>query len=138
MRVYILLMGVAFATSYMLTPVMRRLGLRVMGSAPLRARDVHEVPIPKLGGVAMIAGILAGLLVASQIPFLDGVFSDTSQVMGVVVAAGLILLIGVADDIWDLRWYVKFVGQTLVGLAVAFSRYELDDLTRFVSVERVP
>ncbi|GER24188.1 undecaprenyl-phosphate alpha-N-acetylglucosaminyl 1-phosphate transferase [Zafaria cholistanensis] len=126
MRVYILLMGVAFAASYLLTPVMRRLGLRVMGSAPLRDRDVHLSPIPKLGGVAMIAGILAGLLVASRIPFLEGVFSDTDQVLGVVAAAGLILLIGVADDIWDLRWYVKFAGQTLVGLTVAFSGVRLE------------
>ncbi|MGJ9402496.1 MraY family glycosyltransferase [Arthrobacter sp. KK5.5] len=126
MRVYLALIGISFVASLLLTPAMRRLGLRVMGAAPLRARDVHDRPIPKLGGVAMIAAVLLGLAVATRFGFLSGAFSNPRPVGGVVVACGLILLIGVADDIWDLRWYVKLVGQTLVGLVIAASGIRLE------------
>ncbi|MET1034872.1 MAG: MraY family glycosyltransferase [Arthrobacter sp.] len=126
MKIYLLLIAVACVASFALTPVMRRAGLLVMGAAPLRDRDVHVMPIPKLGGVAIVAAIVIGLGVASQIEFLEGVFTDSRPVMGVLVAAGLVLAIGVADDIWDLRWYFKLVGQTLVGLVVAFSGIRLE------------
>ncbi|MGG5751723.1 MraY family glycosyltransferase [Zafaria sp. Z1313] len=126
MRMYLLLMGLTFATSYLLTPLMRRIGLKVLVEAPLRDRDVHERPIPKLGGVAMVAAILLGLGAATQIDFLSGSFRDPGPALGVATAAVLVLVLGVADDVWDLRWYYKLAGQTAIGLVVAGSGIRLE------------
>ncbi len=43
--------------------------LRFGFMAKVRDRDVHDRPIPRLGGLAMVAGLLAGLSLASQLPF---------------------------------------------------------------------
>jgi UDP-GlcNAc:undecaprenyl-phosphate/decaprenyl-phosphate GlcNAc-1-phosphate transferase len=126
MKVYLLLMLVAVVTTYVLTPPLRRLGLRVLGAAPLRSRDVHVRPIPKLGGVAMCVAVLLGLALASQLEFLSGVFSTTGPVAGVALAVALVVAIGTADDIWDLRWYWKLAGQTAVGLVVAGSGIRIE------------
>ena len=61
MRSYLLLIGIAFMTSYLLTPVMRVVGSRLMPQQPVRARDFHQVPTPKLGGVAIVGGLYLGI-----------------------------------------------------------------------------
>lgn len=86
MRVYVALIGLSFIASFGLTPLMRRLGLRVMGAAPLRDRDVHDRPIPKLGGVAMVAAVLLGLAAAAQFDFLSGAFSNPLPIAGIAAA----------------------------------------------------
>ncbi|MBG6083640.1 MraY family glycosyltransferase [Zhihengliuella flava] len=119
MRLYLLLIGLTFAISFLLTPLVRRIGARV-GPSEVRERDVHKSPIPKLGGVAMIVAILLGLAVASRMDFLQGSFRDPGPVLGVLAAAILALVIGVIDDLRDLSWYYKLGGQILIG-AVAVS-----------------
>ncbi|MCO1338146.1 undecaprenyl-phosphate alpha-N-acetylglucosaminyl 1-phosphate transferase [Kocuria polaris] len=125
MRLYLLLIALTFATSFLLTPLVRRVGLRV-GPAELRDRDVHTAPIPKLGGVAMIVAVLLGVAVASRVDFLSGSFRDPGPALAVVAGALLALLIGVADDLWDLRWYFKLAGQTLIGFVIAAGGVRLE------------
>ncbi|RKW71851.1 MraY family glycosyltransferase [Galactobacter caseinivorans] len=128
MRVYLLIVAVAFVVSASLTPLVRSIGARTMADIPLRARDMHAEHIPKLGGVAMIAGLLAALGVASQSPFLAGVFTRPDLLMGLVLACLLILVLGVADDLFDLRWYFKLAGQVGAALIMAVSGVRLEVL----------
>ena len=47
----------------LLTPVTARLAHRVGAVAMPRERDLHDAPMPRLGGLAILAGVLlAGLL----------------------------------------------------------------------------
>ncbi|MGB9035793.1 undecaprenyl-phosphate alpha-N-acetylglucosaminyl 1-phosphate transferase [Arthrobacter sp. UCD-GKA] len=118
MRSYLLLIGITFMTSYLLTPVLRVAGVRFMPKAPVRERDFHQKPTPKLGGVAIIGGLYLGILVASQIPFFAGIFRSTESIQGVLIALGIILVMGVFDDLLDLRWWIKLIGQVAVGLVI--------------------
>lgn len=126
MRVYLLIMAVAFVVSAALTPALRSVGRLTM--AELRERDVHTEQTPKLGGVAMIAGILVALGLASQSPFLSGVFTRPDVILGLVLACLLILVIGVADDLIDMRWYYKLAGQLGAALIMAISGVRLEVL----------
>ncbi|ACZ31471.1 glycosyl transferase family 4 [Xylanimonas cellulosilytica DSM 15894] len=112
MRVYILLLLVAAAVTYLTTPAARWVARRTNAITAVRARDVHTTPKPRLGGLAITAGIVVAVLVASRMPFLDGVFA-TREVWGIVGAAVMVALLGWADDIWDLDWMTKLAGQVL-------------------------
>ena len=66
MREYLLCLLAAAAVTYLLTPPVRRLALRFGFMAEVRDRDVHDEPTPRLGGLAMVGGIVAGLLLATR------------------------------------------------------------------------
>lgn len=119
MRTYLLLIGVAFVTSYLLTPVLRAVGARFLPESGVRDRDMHQRPTPKLGGVAIIAAIYLCLGMASAIPFFNGVFRNPEPIQGVAIALAVVLVLGVLDDLMDLKWWIKFIGQAGIGLIIA-------------------
>ncbi|NCD20074.1 MAG: undecaprenyl/decaprenyl-phosphate alpha-N-acetylglucosaminyl 1-phosphate transferase, partial [Actinobacteria bacterium] len=77
MRTYLLVMVIAAAVTFLTTPVARSLAQAVHAVTPVRARDVHSLPTARLGGVAMLAGLVVALVVASRIPYLAPVFSQS-------------------------------------------------------------
>ncbi|WP_137292102.1 glycosyltransferase family 4 protein [Nocardioides dongxiaopingii] len=120
MREYLVVFLVAASVTYLLTVVAREIALRTGAVAAVRDRDVHAEPIPYLGGIAMLGGLVAAYLVARELPFLATsqtfVFEDAGAV---VVAGALICGVGVLDDIFDLDALTKFGGQVLaVGLLI--------------------
>src|SRR5690348_11417792 len=104
---------VAAAVTYLLTPVARRIALRWGALTPVRDRDVHAIPTPRLGGLAMIGGFGAGMLVATQMPFLGPRLHDARQTLALLTGAALICLLGIADDRWELDALTKLAGQVL-------------------------
>jgi UDP-GlcNAc:undecaprenyl-phosphate GlcNAc-1-phosphate transferase len=113
-REYLLTLVVAAAVTYLMTPVARRLALRWGAMTAVRDRDVHAIPTPRLGGVAMLAGFAASLLVALHLPFLGPTFALGNDVRALLSGAVLICLLGVADDKWELDALTKLAGQVLV------------------------
>ena len=126
MRAYLVLVMVTAVACGALTPLMRRLGLGARVFTPLRQRDVHRHPVPKLGGVAMAAAVLVGFAVGGIVPFLQGIYADDAAMRGLLVAVAVVLVVGIADDMWDLRWWVKMAGQVLAGLAVALGGIRIE------------
>lgn len=119
MKVYLLLMLVAMGATALLTPLVRWVSLR-WGIVPeLRSRDIQAVPVPRMGGVAMTAGLLIALLLGSRIPYMAPVFA-TSVPWAVMGGAAAMCVLGVVDDLLELDWYTKLAGQMLiVGLMAA-------------------
>jgi UDP-GlcNAc:undecaprenyl-phosphate/decaprenyl-phosphate GlcNAc-1-phosphate transferase len=109
-REYLLTLLVAAAVSYLLTPLVRR-GAMAFGAVPeVRDRDVHAVPTPTLGGLAMYGGLAAGLLVASQLPIMRGVLVGRSAI-SLLLAGALIVATGVVDDRWGMNATSKLAAQ---------------------------
>ncbi|WP_017935503.1 glycosyltransferase family 4 protein [Nocardioides sp. Iso805N] len=114
MRAYLLLFLVAGAVTYLLTVVAREIALRTGAVARVRDRDVHDEPIPYLGGLAMLGGLGAAYLVARHMPFLTESQPFVVHDAGVVLIAGaLICAVGVIDDIFELDALTKLGGQVL-------------------------
>jgi len=112
---YVLTMLVTAAVTYMLTPLVRRFARRIGAIKEPRDRDVHVTPIPLIGGVAMFGGLVAGLFVADQIPQLRDGFAGTGMVSGLLLAGGLLVIVGIIDDRWGLTPLAKAAGQVAAG-----------------------
>jgi UDP-GlcNAc:undecaprenyl-phosphate/decaprenyl-phosphate GlcNAc-1-phosphate transferase len=112
----VLTLLVTAAVTYLLTPLVRRMAIRAGAMHEARDRDVHVVPIPQWGGLAMYAGLAAGLLVADQIPGLrDAAYRGTGMVSGLLLAGALIVIVGMVDDRWGISALAKFAGQIAAG-----------------------
>ncbi len=122
MREYLTVFLVSAVVTYLLGVVAREVALRTGAVARVRDRDVHAVPIPYFGGLAMLGGLTAGYLVARRLPFLslstDSIFRDARVVL---IAGALICAIGVVDDLIELDAVTKLAGQVLsASLLVVF------------------
>ena len=124
MRAYLLVLVLAAAVTYLTTPLARRLAVATGALTPVRARDVHVVPTPRLGGLAMLAGVAVAFAVASQVPFLDPVFAGRGP-WAVLGAGALVCLVGVADDVWGLDALTKLAGQVLAAGLLAWQGVQL-------------
>lgn len=113
MREYLLTILVAALVSYLLTPPVRRFAIWFGAQAVPRDRDVHVIPTPRLGGLAMFGGMVAALVVATGLPEMRKVLGDGDVSVGkaLLLSGGLIVLIGIADDRWEVDALTKFAGQ---------------------------
>ncbi|MCL2482637.1 MAG: undecaprenyl/decaprenyl-phosphate alpha-N-acetylglucosaminyl 1-phosphate transferase [Propionibacteriaceae bacterium] len=113
MREYLLVFLVGVAVCFTLTPACRSLALRTGAVARPRSRDVHEEPTPYFGGLAMLGGVAAAYLMASQMPFLSRYNIVTWDSLVVLAAAAVICAVGVIDDLIELNALTKIAGQIL-------------------------
>jgi UDP-GlcNAc:undecaprenyl-phosphate GlcNAc-1-phosphate transferase len=124
-RYYLLTLFTAAAVTYMLTPLVRRIAIAFGAMHDPRERDVHLVRTPRMGGLAIYAGLAAGLLVAGQLGYLGKVLDGTSDAAGLLLAGGLLVLVGIADDRWGLGAIAKLAGQVAAGGILVWSGTEL-------------
>ena len=125
MRVYLFIALVAACATYLFTPIVRHLAIRLGEVGEVRKRDVHTIPTPRMGGLAMLCGFLTAMLFASRLDFLQGVFRQNHQAWIVMAGAILICLLGIADDVWDLDWMLKLAGQLLIAVFVAWGGLQI-------------
>jgi UDP-GlcNAc:undecaprenyl-phosphate GlcNAc-1-phosphate transferase len=117
---YALAVAVAALVTWAFSILILRLSHRYRLYPKIRSRDVHTRPTPRLGGVAMFLGVLAAIGVAWFVPPLRAAFGDTWQVATILLAALIIVVIGVVDDLWDLGWVTKLAGQFIAAGVLAF------------------
>ncbi|MCU1519569.1 MAG: undecaprenyl-phosphate alpha-N-acetylglucosaminyl 1-phosphate transferase [Pseudarthrobacter sp.] len=119
MIMYLLMMLTAAMVSYGATWGARLIGNRLELFTPIRSRDMHSSPVSRLGGLGIFAGVLVALVVASQSFFVKDIFRHNAAPWGVLAGAAVIVLVGMADDLLDLRWWIKLIGQSIAALVVA-------------------
>lgn len=120
MRDYLLMLFITAAVTHLLTAPVRKFAISIGAMPEIRARDVHREPTPRLGGIAMFGGLLAGYVVASHMPHLKEIFTQSSTPGALLSGASLIWLLGVLDDKWELDSLVKLGGQVLAAGVMAF------------------
>jgi UDP-GlcNAc:undecaprenyl-phosphate GlcNAc-1-phosphate transferase len=118
-REYALVFAIAAATTYLLTPLVRRFARAIGAMNHPRDRDVHAIPTPRLGGLAMYGGLAVAMLVAQSLPALRRGLRGTFEIKAVLVAGLVICLIGAVDDRWGMDAFTKLAGQVFsAGLMV--------------------
>jgi UDP-GlcNAc:undecaprenyl-phosphate/decaprenyl-phosphate GlcNAc-1-phosphate transferase len=119
-REYLLCLLAAAAVTYVTVPLARTFAIRWGALAEVRDRDVHDRPTPRLGGLAMAAGLLAGLFLASKLPLMSAVFDDGARVpLALLSGAFIIVVLGLIDDRWGLAAPTKLAGQVLAASVMA-------------------
>lgn len=102
---------VAFVATFVSTPVVRWVAVKVGAIDKPNDRKVHALPTPTLGGMAMFVGMLA----AGAAAYLSGdfprVFNQSSEAWGIAAGALVIFILGAVDDMRDLPAPVKLAGQ---------------------------
>lgn len=121
MREYLLVLLVSASTTYLLGGVFRRLAVRFGAVARVRERDVHVVPMPYFGGLAMLSGFAAAVLLAAQLPFLGKHLVVTSDSVAILIAGAVICGVGVIDDLVELSPLAKTFGQVLAAGVVVLN-----------------
>jgi len=97
---------VAFATAPLSIKLAHKLGVI---DRPKDARRVHKKPIPRFGGMSIFLGSMAAMLIPA------GMNSKIAVAMG---GGFLMYLLGIADDIKNLKPAVKFLGQLIIASGV--------------------
>ncbi|WP_307784333.1 MraY family glycosyltransferase [Salinibacterium sp. SWN248] len=125
---YFLIAGIAAMVTYGLALLVLKLSLKYKLYPQVRQRDVHTTPTPRLGGVAMFIGIVVAFAVASSLGNFSLIFNEPGKVFGLLGAALIIVVIGVADDVWDLDWLTKLAGQIIAAGVLAWQGVQLSTL----------
>jgi UDP-GlcNAc:undecaprenyl-phosphate GlcNAc-1-phosphate transferase len=127
MREYALVLLVTTAVTFLLVPLVRRVAVATHAMHAPRARDMHTEPTPLLGGLAMYGGLIAGLLVASRLAFLRDPFQTAGSrtQSGLLLAGGLIVVVGFIDDRWGLSAISKLAGQVAAAGILVWSGVSL-------------
>lgn len=110
---YAIVLAVAAIVTFAITPLVRRLAVRIGAVVPPSPRGVHTVPMPNIGGAAMFVGFLAAMAVASQVPQFTEMFDGSSEPAGVMLGAGVMFAIGALDDLRDVSPPAKLAGMVL-------------------------
>jgi UDP-GlcNAc:undecaprenyl-phosphate/decaprenyl-phosphate GlcNAc-1-phosphate transferase len=118
---YLLVLAVVALSTFALTPFVRRLAVHVGAVVKPDERRVHERPTPTLGGISMFAGLVIGMVVAWQLDAFDAIFSGSTEPLGVLVAAGVMLAVGVVDDLREVSAPAKLAGIVLSGSVLVIS-----------------
>jgi UDP-GlcNAc:undecaprenyl-phosphate GlcNAc-1-phosphate transferase len=99
-------LAAALIVSFAVTPLVRMLARKV-GAVDDPKRDerrMHKEPIPRLGGLAIFAGFLLAFLVF-------GGGGPDKVVVGILIGAVVLVVVGAVDDVITLPWWAKLLGQ---------------------------
>jgi len=130
-----------FVISYVLvcalTPLMRKIAVsKKIFDKPNSAHKSHTKPIPYLGGVAIILGVvITSYLTLFLSPFTANNFWLATSVLAPAIALGMI---GLWDDIKNLDPLPRFIGQSIAGIIIAailISSGNLGNPTGLVSID---
>jgi UDP-GlcNAc:undecaprenyl-phosphate GlcNAc-1-phosphate transferase len=95
------------------TPVVKNLAFHVGAvDVPKDGRRMHDHPIPRLGGVAILLGFLFSMLLFVPL---------TADVRGMLLGGIIIAVLGMFDDIYDLPAKLKLVVQICAALVAVLS-----------------
>lgn len=112
---YLVILGVAALSTYLLVPLVRRYAIRLGAVVRPSERRVHNDPTPTLGGLAMLLGVGISLAVASQLDEFELVFETPTAIIGTGVAAAVIYGVGFIDDLREMSAPAKTAGMVLAG-----------------------
>jgi len=119
----VLLSGISLVLSLLLIPACRGLAIWWnLVDVPDTTRKIHRRPIPRIGGVPIVLSTLASCLIVALTTADSGIATSASfsAARSVAPAALLVVLLGLADDIFSLKPWQKLAGQILASyIAVA-------------------
>jgi len=119
--VYGLIALVGAIVTLLVNPPAREISVRLGYSAEPDARKVHKVVTPYGGVGAMFVGFCVALCAALAFPVTRAVIFGSREMLGVLLATGVMFVVGVLDDFRDMSAPAKVGGQVLSATILYFS-----------------
>ena len=116
---YFFLFVISYVLVGLLTPLMRKIALaQGVLDRPNSAHKTHKNPVPYLGGVAIIIGVV----IVAYFALISDKFtwSNFWLASSVLIPAVVMGLVGLWDDLKSLNPLPRFIGQSIAGLVIAF------------------
>ena len=118
---YVLPFILAMVVTMAWVPVLMRVGNRLLIVDRPGERKVHTVTIPRVGGLAMVFGVLMAAVLMVNLRPEDRWF---------LAAGGVLVLFGALDDRFDLDYRIKLLGQIIaVSMVVVLGDVQIRALT---------
>ncbi len=114
------------------TPWVKKLALHYGLVDNPSSRKVHKVPVPRIGGVAIFLSFLFpfGLLFLVREQTMPAqIFFEDSRVIGFILGACMVFILGLVDDIRGLSSSIKFVGQITAALVAWYWGFRIEIVT---------
>jgi UDP-GlcNAc:undecaprenyl-phosphate GlcNAc-1-phosphate transferase len=116
--VFVVAFSLGILTTLLLVPAVKRLAFFAGALDKPNARKVHQVPMPLWGGLGVFFGFLItlGVMLMAFEPLRAALTPRLSQhLMGMLLAGGLIVVVGLVDDRFGMPAKVKLLCQILIG-----------------------
>ena len=105
-KAFVIAVAVAAATAPLSIRIAYKLGVI---DRPKDARRVHKKPTPRFGGMAIFLGSMAAMTIPAGM---------NEKIRVAMLGGALMYLLGIADDMKDLKPIVKFAGQLIIASIV--------------------
>jgi len=126
-KYYVAIFLIAWIISFSLTPLMRRLSLRMNWVDKPNWRKINRKPMPLLGGIAIYAGFIISILFIVSRP---GFHTNTTKFLGLIGSSFVIVLVGIADDIKGLTPRRKLFYQIAASIIASTCGYAILRVTQ--------
>lgn len=125
---YLIVVAVAAAVTAVASYVMLRVSRRYNLAPEVRARDVHDTPTPRLGGVAMFVGLIAAFVSGALLPEFRPLYTESTEMWALAGACVIIAGVGILDDLLDLDWMIKLGAQFVATGLLAWNGLQIVSL----------
>lgn len=114
---------VAMAVALVITPISIKVAPKIGAmDVPKDERRMHNKAMPRFGGVAIYAGIMVSLA---------GFALDDVGVISIMIGCTMIYILGLIDDIKNLKPIVKFGGQMVCAIALFVQGIRIEFITNY-------
>ncbi len=111
---------ISLIISYLMTPVIRKLALFIGAYDIPDKRRIHNGNIPNIGGVAIYCGFAAGIFLFA---------SFDKMITGIFIGGTFILILGLLDDLYELKPFLKLMGQIAAASILIFYGINIQFIT---------
>ncbi|MBR5312717.1 MAG: undecaprenyl/decaprenyl-phosphate alpha-N-acetylglucosaminyl 1-phosphate transferase [Clostridia bacterium] len=106
--------------AYAMTPIVRVLAFRIGAvDVPLDNRRIHKKPMPRIGGLAIYLSFTLTTIIFCQ---------PTQELTTIWIGGGIIVILGILDDIYRLNAWLKLVVQLLVAVFAVWNGCVIDHI----------
>lgn len=120
MLTYFTAFFISILLTYLMTPMVKRMAFRIDALDMPGERRINTRAIPTMGGIAIYLGFLFPVLLLTNI---------SSTVLGIVLGASFILIVGILDDLYELSPGVKLAGQITAASILIFFGVKVEFIT---------
>jgi UDP-GlcNAc:undecaprenyl-phosphate/decaprenyl-phosphate GlcNAc-1-phosphate transferase len=117
---YVIAFLISLIIATISTPIVKKIAIKYGFVDKPDFRKVHKNIMPRLGGLSIVLGTLAGLIYLAP---------KSDYLLPIMIGGLIVLIIGILDDKYQLSPKSKFIGQLIAACVVVFSGLDIDFIT---------